>query len=403
MFFLGATLHAQNISGTWTGLLDAKVMKLHIVFHFQKDNQGKDVCFMDSPDQSAKGIPTSLLYISSDSVSVSVPAASLSFTGKRNDKEISGTFTQMGQRLPLLLKEGAIQHQRPQHPKSPFPYTTEEVTFDNQSANVTLAGTLTYPIGYHPGQKVPIVLMVTGSGPENRDSEIYDHKPFFVIADYLAKNGIATLRYDDRAVGKSTGTRPTTTTLEVADDAQAGIKYLRQLDKFTQVGILGHSEGASVAFILGAKKSIDFAISMAGIGVNGGDVLYEQAKSIVELSGQKYPMTKEQLLNTIKAQHNPWLDYFVNYDPLHDIQQTTCPVFALNGDKDLQVIAKQNFAPIKKHIQNNPKSKAKIYPALNHLFQECTTGLPTEYTGIEQTISPIVLKDIAEWIKSVTK
>ena len=401
LLLLATIGHAENLTGTWTGLLNAGAAKLHLVFHLQKDANGKDVCFMDSPDQSVKGIPTQLQYISADSVSIAVPAIGAKYNGKLNGEIINGIFEQMSMKFPLNLKKEILTYNRPQHPHAPYPYLTEDVTFVNPSANVTLAGTLAYPIGYKKGDKVPVALMVNGSGPETRDCLIYEHLFFRVIADYLARNGIATLRYDDRAVGKSTGDRLTVTTEEVADDAQAGVEFLRKMNVFSKVGILGHSEGANVAFILGAKNKVDFAVAMAATGVKGDECLYSQAKNISELSGQPFALNKEQYTQMVLSQKNPWLQYFMNYNPQPDIQKTTCPVFAINGDKDTQVIASLNLQAVKENMPQNKKSNVKLYPGLNHLFQECTTGLPNEYINIEQTISPEVLKDIADWIQQL--
>ena len=398
---LSTVAFAQNITGTWTGMLQAGTVKLHVVFNLTQDANGKETCTMDSPDQSVKGIPAQILYIDSDSLSLSVPAAGISYTGRRREGIIRGTFMQGGQTFPLDLRAEVLAFRRPQHPVPPYPYETKEVTFDNPEAEATLAGTLTYPVGYQAGQPVPVVLLVTGSGPENRDEEIFEHKPFLVIADHLARHGIASLRYDDRKVGQSTGKRPTINTVEVADDAMKGVEYLRSLKLFSSIGMLGHSEGANVVFILGAKHAIDFGISMAGVGVLGGDALYAQARAIAEAAGQQYPFDKAKYLEIISQQHNPWLDYFVAYNPVEDIKQTTCPVFALNGTNDLQVLADLNLTSIKQHLSANAKHQVKSYPGLNHLFQHCTTGMPTEYTQIEETISPEVLNDIVKWIKAL--
>lgn len=393
-------LMAQNISGTWTGLLDTGMGKLHIVFHFQKDASGNDVCTMDVPEQSVKGLHTTLPFISEDSVSVSVPMLAMTYQGRLSgDNVIYGTFRQSGMSFTMNMKQEKPEYNRPQNPTEPYPYKTEEVAFSNEEAGAVLSGTLSYPVGYKEGDKVPVVLMVNGSGPENRDSEIYEHKPFLVIADYLARNGIATLRYDDRAVGKSTGKSVTFTTEEAAQDAGKGIEYLRQRKEFSSVGILGHSEGANIAFMLGAKKLVDFAVCMAGVGVKGDEAIYAQAKKITELSGQTYPLTMEQFRSI--GQQNPWMNYFFNYDPASDIQNTVCPVFALNGDKDLQVLPDLNLKAIEKNLPENRRSMTRLYPGLNHLFQHCETGHPNEYVNIEETVSPEVLKDIADWINSL--
>lgn len=401
MLMWTSNMYAQNISGLWTGTLEVGANKLNINFNFLKDLDGKEICTMDSPDQSLKSLPANLLFISKDSVSVSLPNFGITYTGKLHEKIIKGKFSQMGMTFNLNLTEGIIEYKRPQNPELPYPYITEDVIFTNTQANLTLSGTITYPVNYKKGDKVPVLLMVSGSGGQNRDSEIYEHKFFLVIADYFARNGIATLRYDDRGVGKSICQYQAMNTSIVADDARYGIKFLRKREEFSKVGLLGHSEGASVAYMLGAKNLLDFMISMAAPGVKGDECLYEQAKTIAESAGQKYPFTKEQFTAMILAQQNPWLNYFIGYDPTVDIRNTTCPVFAINGDKDVQIIPSLNIAAIEKNLPSNKQTVVKIYPRLNHLFQECETGLPTEYSKIEQTISPVVLRDMVDWINAL--
>lgn len=393
--------NAQNISGSWFGQLDAGIVKLRIAFNITKDAEGKEICTMDSPDQSAKGIPASLLYISTDSVCIKVPVCNVLYEGKLTDGELKGVFKQNGMTFKLNMKSGALQFNRPQNPMKPYPYRTEDVSFTNSKADAVLAGTITFPVGYKDGDRVPVVLMISGSGPQNRDSEIFEHKPFLVIADFLARNGIATLRYDDRAVGASTGKYQAPNTEEVAEDAQCGIDFLRKRGEFSKVGVLGHSEGAVVAFMLGSKSLIDFAVCLAAMGVQGDECLYEQYKRNVELSGYNSQMTKEQHRTLLLSRNNTWLKFFLDYNPVSDIQNTRCPVFAINGDKDVQIISSTNIPAIKSNLPDNEKSIVKVYPGLNHLFQECSTGLPSEYSSIEQTISPVVLNDIAEWINNL--
>lgn len=398
---LSITAFAQNLTGSWTGIISAGESSLHIVFNISQDAEGNAVCTMDSPDQSVKGIPAQIVFESSDSISIRISNLGIEYNGKFNGDMICGVYSQLGLELDLDLKNEKIVYNRPQNQLPPHPYATEEIEFVNDEANATLSGTITYPVGYIQGKKVPVVVMVTGSGPQNRDSEIYEHKPFLIIADYLARNGYATLRYDDRCVGKSTGRFQAETTKEVAKDAALAVKYLRDTKKFSKIGVLGHSEGGNVAFMLGANKLIDFAITMAGVGVQGDECLYQQGIAIAKQSGQEYQLTKEQLREYLIGTMSPWYEFFLDYDPASDISKTTCPVLVMNGEKDLQVIASSNVEAIKGNLPKNKKSQVKIYPGLNHLFQECTTGLPTEYINIEQTISPIVLEDIAAWLKQL--
>ena len=388
----------KPIEGDWMGKLNLGPQSLTIVLHVNCNAQGEVECILDSPDQGAKGIAVETDYCSSDSISVSLASLALSFQGKLKGDEIVGTFTQ-GLSFSLILKRGEEKLNRPQNPVAPYPYKTEEVAFKNVADGATLVGTLSYPVGYKKG-KTPVVLMVTGSGQENRDEEIFDHKPFLVIADYLARHGVATLRYDDRGFGKSTGGDVGhATTLDFMRDAASGVDFLRTSKQFGKVGILGHSEGGSIAFMLGAKGKVDFVISMAGVGVKGDTALTAQANKILELTGQSMRYSTHQYRMNAIIKRSPWLNFFIDYDPSADISKTLCPVMAINGSRDVQVISSLNLAGIKAHLKPNPKNIIKEYPSLNHLFQHCKTGNVLEYRMIEETISPEVLEDIVRFIK----
>lgn len=398
----GAT--AGNIEGTWHGTLKLNAMKLSIVMHFS-DN----ACTLDSPDQGAKGIKGEVREITAEKVDVAFPTLNATYTGVLKDGKIEGTFTQMGYKLPLVLEEGQPVRIRPQTPQPPFPYQTEEVSFVNTEDSASLAGTLTYPVGYNSKRKVPVVIMVTGSGLQNRDEELFEHKPFLVIADFLARNGIASLRYDDRGAGLSTGDIENVTTEGFCRDAAAGIAFLRKTGHFSKIGVLGHSEGGSIAFILAAQKKCDFIVSMAGPGLRGDSIIVEQTNELLRQQGQPATMTVRQMRLTMLLQKtNPWYDYFVDFDPAPVIKQIKCPALLLNGDKDSQVMAASNIPVIRALLSDNEKHQLpdnqviKVYPGLNHLFQHCTTGMPAEYGSIEETISEEVLHDIAEWIKNTT-
>ena len=387
-----------TMDGVWTGKLNVGPQTLTLVLHVAHEASGNAVCSLDSPDQGAMNIPVKSDYCSADSISISLEQLGLSYQGRLKGDEIVGTFTQ-GATFPLTLKRGEETLKRPQNPVEPFPYKTEEVTFTNAIDKATLAGTLSYPTDYKKG-KTPVVLMVTGSGQENRDEEVFGHKPFLVIADYLARHGVASLRYDDRGFGKSTGGDVKhATTADFARDAASGIEFLRTLKCFSKVGVLGHSEGGSIAFMLGAKGKVDFVISMAGIGVRGDTALTAQANRLLELSGQPMRLSTLQYRVNAYMKKSPWLNFFMDYDPSGDITKTLCPIMVINGERDVQVISSLNLIGIKGHLTENPKNFVKEYPALNHLFQHCTTGNVSEYRMIEETISPEVLEDIARFIK----
>ena len=394
---IGITTQAQNINGTWSGELNAGFQKIKVVLNLS--DEGK--CTLDSPDQGAFGIPAITNFVSADSVNVSVASLNASYAAKLQNGELKGTFIQNGFKLPLSLKPSEkVELKRPQTPQPPYPYETEEVTFQNTKAGATLAGTLTIPAN---GSKY-VLLMVTGSGAQNRDEEVFGHKPFAVIADRLARAGIATLRYDDRATGKSVGGMdPNVTTLDFAEDAKAGIEWLRSQKRFKKIGIIGHSEGGTIAFMLGAQKKVDFIVSLAGTAVKGDSVILEQNKA---LGGPLAAgLTIEQLyaMPAIKKaiDENAWYRFFMQYDPQADIAKIKCPVMALNGSKDLQVISTQNLPALRRTLPKNERNLIREYDALNHLFQHCTTGLPTEYGSIEETISPEVLSDIVAWMKQL--
>lgn len=387
--------------GSWSGKLKVGAMSLTIVLHLDQVDGNVKVS-LDSPDQGAKGIPASKEYLSDDSVAVKIVSLGATYRARLKDGKLDGTFSQSGMSFPLEMSKGIAEVKRPQMPKAPYPYETEEVTFRNEADGATLSGTLTWPVGYNKNQKPVMVLFVSGSGQQNRDEEVMNHKPFLVIADYLARQGIATLRYDDRATGKSVGGDvKNATTADFSRDALAGIDFLRSKKAFSKVGILGHSEGGSIAFMLGSQKKVDFIVSLAGPTVKGDTLLAAQSNRILSLSGQPATMTVEKYRQTVATMNQPWLNWFNDYDPTNDIRQIRCPIFALNGDRDCQVISTLCLPALRRLLQPSKKHLIKEYPSLNHLFQHCTTGLPDEYSQIEETISPKVLQDIAQWINSL--
>ena len=391
------------LEGSWSGKLKVGAMSLTLVLHLEQA-EGYVKASLDSPDQGAKGIPTSKEYLSDDSVAIKVESIGATYRAKLKDGKLDGTFSQSGMTFPLEMTKGVTEVKRPQEPKAPYPYETEEVTFKNEVDGATLAGTITWPVGYDKNaKKKPIVLLfVSGSGQQNRDEELMNHKPFLVIADYLARNGIATLRYDDRATGKSAGGDVKNATSEdFARDAAAGIEFLRSKKAFSKVGILGHSEGGTIAFMLGGQKKVDFIVSLAGPTVKGDTLLAAQSNRILSLSGMPANMTVEKYRQTATSAKIPWLDWFNDYDPSDNIRKTRCPVFALNGDRDCQVISSLCLPALKELLPSSKKHLIKEYHGLNHLFQHCTTGLPEEYGKIEETISPEVLSDISTWIKQL--
>ena len=390
--------------GSWSGKLNVGAASLTLVLNLEQAD-GYVKVSLDSPDQGAKGIPASKEYLSDDSLAVKVAQIGMTYRARLKDGKLDGTFSQNGFSTSLILAKGAAPEvKRPQTPKPPYPYITDEVMFRNNTDGATLAGTLTWPVDYdkQSKQKPVVVLLVSGSGQQNRDEELFEHKPFLVIADYLARQGIATLRYDDRATGASVGGEvKNATTEDFARDAAAGLDFLLSRNAFSKIGILGHSEGGSIAFMLAAKKKTDFIVTLAGPGVKGDTLLAAQGNRILSLSGMPTNMTVAKYRQQQAVQETPWIKWFIDYDPSDDIRQTHCPVFALNGERDCQVISSLNLTAIQRLLPKSKQNLIKEYPALNHLFQHSTTGLVTEYGQIEETVSPEVLSDIAQWINGL--
>lgn len=399
------TVHAQSTNdepcSTWTGTLNVAGQKLELIFNIPQTD-GATGFTLSIPAQGATDIPVEKEHLSADSISLSIPSLGVSYQGTFADAyNIKGTFRQMGYPFALSLKRGATEKpNRPQEPNVPLPYDTEEVTFANPKAEgVTLAGTLSYPVGYRKGARVPVVLMVTGSGQQNRDEELFGHKPFLVLADYLARHGIASLRYDDRGTARSTGKPENCTTEDFATDAEAGTAFLRSLKRFSRIGVLGHSEGGTIAFMLAARKQCDFIVTLAAPAMKGDTLLASQTNAIMRQKGITAGTTAKQIRDKVKLAGNAWTEWFVNYDPASDIKRTAVPVLAMNGSLDYQVPADGNLSLINQLLEGkNKRNKCVLMPGLNHLFQHATTGAGDEYYKIEETMAPKAMQTIAEWI-----
>lgn len=402
MLTISVQVGAQSLDGTWKGVLTVGPQKLTLILHVSEAERSAK---LDVMEQGAKGLPLTVNVMENDSLNVAMTQIGLHYAGRLRNGVIEGTFSQNGFTTQLIFNKGEVVLKRPQEPKPPFPYRVEEVKFDHKEANVTLAGTLTFPEGYKEGQKVPVVLMVTGSGPQNRDEELMGHKPFLVLADRLARHGIASLRYDDRGTGLSTGDFSSATTAALATDALAGIKYLRGLKKFSCVGILGHSEGGSIAYMLGAGGNADFIVSLAGPACKVDTLMMLQLNKLSRLQGAKGDVahnvaeTRQLLLS---QDSGPWMKAFLNMDFSQFLKSVKCPVMALGGSNDLNVPAEFNMKVLKSKLPSNSKDFIKIYPGLNHLFQHSSTGNPLDYVNIEETMSEEVMNDVCTWINKVT-
>ncbi|WP_445381179.1 alpha/beta hydrolase family protein [Robiginitalea sp. IMCC43444] len=453
LFVLSTALAwTQEISGEWNGVLKVQGLQLRLVFNIQQTEDGTYSATMDSPDQGAKGIPVDETIFVNDSLKLSILRAGIRYEGILTEQqEITGTFKQAGQSLPLDLRREIIEKTpviRPQEPKEPYPYRSEDVTFENPEAGITLAGTLTLPVS---GENFPAAILISGSGPQDRDESLLGHKPFLILSDHLTRSGIAVLRYDDRGTASSGGEFSSSTSLDFASDAEAALAYLKTRTEIdhSRLGLIGHSEGGLIAPMVAiSSKEVSFVVLLAGPGVSGYDILLQQTELILRADGMETTKVQAELnllqgaldiivnsreanalqpeLNKYylqKLEENPtqvpegmtaetlaqtyasrlgtvWMRYFLSYDPSPALEQISCPVLALNGSKDLQVPATQNLNAIRNALQKggNKNITVKSMDNLNHLFQEAKTGSPSEYAAIEQTFSPVALEVISDWI-----
>ena len=388
------------IDGSWKGTLKLGQAQLTIVFNI---DAGSREVKMDVPEQGAKAIPMEVGYLSADSVSLSCRAIGMSYQGHLVDGAIEGTFQQGALQRPLTFEKGTVEQRRPQTPAAPYPYATKEVTFKNAKADVTLSGTLTYPVDFKAGE-CPVVLMVTGSGAQNRDEEIMGHKPFLVLADFLARNGIASLRYDDRGTNQSTGDFTAATTIDFADDAAAGLEWLRKTKEFSSVGILGHSEGGLIAYVLGSRQLPDFIVSLAGVACPVDTLMMQQLNGIAKVQGapQNVVSTVQQARTMLLSMDKkPWMKAFLDLPVVDYVAATACPVFAASGEKDLNVPPSLTMQYLNRYLPKNKHNLLKVYPGLNHTFQHAATGNPLEIANIEETFAEEVMRDIVAWIKGL--
>ncbi len=432
----------SGVEGVWVGTIDAAGTELRLVFHIERTDAGDLSGTMDSPDQGAYGLRLTTVTEEVGAVVFAIASLGGEYTGRMSEDgaAIDGQWAQGGMSFPLDLDrtdEAALAPERPQEPKPPFPYEAVEVLFDNPEAGIRLAGTLTIPPGDGPH---PAVALITGSGPQDRDESVFGHRPFLVLADHLTRRGIAVLRYDDRGVGESTGDFGSATTPDFASDALAAVAYLKKRPEIDpeRIGLLGHSEGAIVVTIAANRSGdVAFAVLLASTGVNGRELLVMQAKAINRAAGlneavveqrsavqtrlldvvataeddsvaalqareilAEAGLTGEAADGQVRALLTPWMRYFLVYDPLPELRVLSIPVLALNGEKDTQVPAIENLGPVEVALREggNTDVTAEVLPGLNHLLQTAETGSPTEYAGIEETMSPAALEIIGDWV-----
>ena len=442
----------EVLIGTWLGKLHVQNFEMRLVFNISVDANGVLTSTMDSPDQGANGIKMGKLEFKSGKLKINAPAILAYYEGTLVSKDsMNGNWFQSGQsfELPLKKQREEFSIRRPQEPMPPFNYKIEEVKFKNEKANHTLAGTLTIPESEGP---FPAVILISGSGAQNRNEEIFGHKPFFVIADYLTKRGIAVLRYDDQGVGASGGSQMNTTSEDFSFDAEAAFKFLKSDSRINldAIGFAGHSEGGLIApMVISRNPEVGFFISLAGPALIGSEILLLQSKALGIANGGTTEIIQKELdqnkalfeilsseNNNVKAKEQMkatilaslknddksqeeiekevkafdqgfplvvinWMRYYVKTDPADFLYKIKCPVLVLNGDKDLQVVSKENLKAYEVIFKDTGLNDFKLVALKNHnhLFQNCNTGLPSEYSKIEQSFSPEALEIMALWIE----
>lgn len=431
----------QEITGSWSGELAVQGTRLPLILHITQTGDGYKTT-MDSPKQGAKGIPMQETRFENGELTISAPALGMKYTGKLNgESTLEGTFSQGGMNLPLTFTKGVTETpapRRPQTPEPPYSYYTEDITFRNEKEGNLLAGTLAAP---HDGRDFPILVMITGSGSQDRNEELFGHKPFLVIADYLARKGIGTLRLDDRGIGGSEAGKPAATSEDFAGDISSAVNFLAARG-YKNIGLIGHSEGGMIAPMVGvANPKVKFMVLLAGPGIpipelmrlqtyevtKATGVPEEQARAAAEsnaklctfistyqgnnleadllaLMQKNMPGAPEsQLRATMQPFITPWFRYFLSFDSDKYLSKVKVPVLALNGSRDTQVTADENLEGIRKSLTRAGNKKFEIvkFENLNHLFQTAQTGGVGEYMAIEETIAPAVLEKIGTWVSAL--
>jgi pimeloyl-ACP methyl ester carboxylesterase len=452
-----AQLQRASLAGIWEGKLEIGKNSLRIVFNITVKNDSL-VISLDSPDQGAKGFAAQQITVRNDSLIFTVPTIGGRFEGRvsTDSRSMNGLWMQGAAALPLTMKlvDKIAEVSRPQTPLKPYPYTAIEVSYRNMIDSITLAGTLTVPNGNGP---FPAVILITGSGAQDRDESLLGHKPFLIIADYLTRRGIAVLRVDDRGIGGSTGRNKNSTSADFANDVLAGVEFLKGRTEVNRkkIGLVGHSEGGMIAPMVAVRSAdIAFIVLLAGTGLTGAEIITLQSELIArangdpdddirrakELNAAAIAIAKQNLdsaaertalrsavekfiaalpdsqrasmknpVEEVEVQtrmfFSPWVRYFLTYDPRTALRKVKCPVLAMNGEKDLQVPPKENLGEIEKALKagKNKQHTIRLMPGLNHLFQHAETGSPLEYGKIEETFAPEALQVMGEWIGNQVK
>jgi len=451
---------AKTIAGAWHGTLKVGDVSIRLIINLTEKTPGTWIGTLDAPDSGRKGIPIDKVSIKDDAVNLKLKSVPASFEGKLNKEgsETKGTWTQGGQSFTVTFqrpgKAKEVTLKRPQEPKKPYPYSEEEVAFNNKTDAVLLAGTLTLPKDAGP---FPAVMLITGSGPQDRDETLFGHRPFLVLADHLTRRGIAVLRVDDRGVGQSTGDFDKATVEDFAKDALAGLEFLKSRKEVDgkRMGLIGHSEGGTVASLVASRSTeVAFVVMMAGPGMKGDELWYSQTALMLKVAGaseqqvENYHKVQKQLVDVIQREKNdkatekelrrvleshfaslsveekkavgdlgalanaqvnnmisPSFRFNLAYDPRPTLMKVRCPVLAINGEKDIVVPSTGNLGAIKAALTTggNKRSTVKALLKLNHLFQTSETGSFSEFTKIEETLAPIALELIGDWIVKQTR
>lgn len=442
---------ATALEGIWEGVLDVGALQLRLVITLEAREGGDLGGHMVSPDQSADQIPvTRVDFLEATKVRIAIGAVGASFEVALSEdgEKLEGKFRQGVGVFDIALEktEKATQVRRPQEPKPPYPYRVEEVSYSNDAAEVTFAGTLTLP---QEGGPFPAALLITGSGGQDRDEALFGHKPFHVIADHLTRAGIAVLRVDDRGVGGTTPGKDVkdATTLDFVEDVLCGVTFLASRPEIdsSKIGLIGHSEGGVIAPLAAVRsEEVAFIVMLAGTGIPGDQLLQQQGRLIGEVSGleeeeletdlalqkrlfrlllddalddeqlreklavlmRESPSLSEgeegesEIEMAVAQLMTPWIRWFLAYDPAPTLEKVRCPVLALNGTLDLQVPCRENLGAIEAALKKGKNSDYTIKELvlLNHLFQHAKTGAPSEYGKIEETFATEALELMSNWI-----
>ncbi|MEY3049783.1 MAG: hypothetical protein RL365_1821 [Bacteroidota bacterium] len=455
-----AVFWGQSLSGNWYGTLDVMGQKLPLVIHLA-DSAEVWKGTLDSPKQNAFGIPMSSIEVKGKKIAFSIDKLNASYQGTLSDAlVIAGDFKQGAFKASLDFNQQENLQQETkklQDPKEPVPYSQDEVTIYNPIGDFNLSGTMTHPEHTKP-VKIACVILITGSGPQDRNEEILGHRPFLVLADRLTLSGYGVLRMDDRGTGKSEGVFNGATSKDFVTDIESAIAFVKTLTYIDtqKIILMGHSEGGMIANMVASKHpEVYGVISLAGPGVLGSILLREQQLLISKAMGTSekglkqiesfcdsfYPLLTVDSMHLVKqkaesfltqfakgikrkplresgvkdrstwvkmnsdAYINPWMIYFLNYNPMADLKQLDCHYLALNGTTDLQVPSKMNLEAIATYC--NPSAgkikEIKALDGLNHMFQPSATGNPNEYGSNEITFDSTAIQEILTFLDKITQ